>query len=246
MARKMIADREKAILTLDSALEAHGPLLVEGLEAFFAPVLEEGEELPDFELLIALMRRTAAHRRDRMVETEHRWQDLKVERGRLRRALERARKVVRKKLTSTRKWLSGLIGRKAVAAKMGVGGDTPRDVTGLLLAGWRLHGNLDGSEQKSSALRFEADTLAAELQELLENLDENRTRLTETDRAVETAVIEKQRAFDANNEAFVGLAALTVTFFRMSGHPELARAVQPSRRRPGLTLPQGRMRKSSS
>ena len=67
MAPKMITDREKAVGTLDSALRTHGPLLVEGLEEFFTPVLEEGEELPDFELLIDLMRRAAAHHRDRMV-----------------------------------------------------------------------------------------------------------------------------------------------------------------------------------
>ncbi len=245
MAPKMITDREKAGRTLDSALEAHGPLLVEGLEEFFAPVLEEGEEMPDFEQLIRLMRRAAAHHRDRMTETENRWKDLKTERNGLRYALEEARKVVREMLTKLRRWLKAQIGRKAAGSKMGVRGNTPRDVTRLLMAGWQLHGNLEEIEPKYPGIQLEADKLGAQLRERLENLDETQVRLMETVKAVDAAVVEKKEAFDANNETFIDLASMTVAFYRMAGYPELAEAVQPSRRRRGLTLNQAKQARSS-
>ncbi len=245
MAPKMITDRQKAIRTLDSALEVHGPLLVEGLEEFFTPVLGDGEELPDFELLIDLMRRVAAHHHDRMVETENRWKDLKVKRKGLSRTLENARKVVRKMLTNVRGWMSGLVSPRDAAGKMGVKGETPRDVTRLLMAGRQLLGNLDVIKSAKSGFEYDADTLAAELRDPLQHLDDTQARLMETVRAVDGAVFEKKEAFDANNEAFIDLATLTVAFCRMSGHPKLARAVQPSRRRRGLTLDQAKQARSS-
>ncbi|MEE8523560.1 MAG: hypothetical protein V3T72_06480 [Thermoanaerobaculia bacterium] len=143
---KTFLDRIKSALFVVTKSRRWAPSTAASLADFLRPVLAEGEELPDLELLQELFARALELRQRRLEEADDDHRRVSYERRQLLRARAAAAKKFIRRIVDLRTMLRGFAGAEAAGRFLNLKGETSRDPVVLLRqAGFALAGLRDRS-----------------------------------------------------------------------------------------------------
>ncbi len=235
-----ILDRQKSILNVRRAQSRNAAPTAAALADLLAPELRDGERLPDFDLSQELFVRALERRWQRLTAAEEARLDAEQ---RLARQVELRDEAVSRlyhEVGHLRMVLKGIFGAEAAALLIALTGDTSRDPLRLLRQAWRAVGLLldvslplppsKAPRSEDDRRRWAAPVAAAA--KALEPLVEAASLAT---KALDAARLERKRALESFNAAFVGIAGWLAATYLVSGREVWAQAIQPSGWRKGLT-----------
>lgn len=240
MASKQVARRGVAVRAVGAATRKFGAKLAESLIKTLLPVLQEGEVMPDLELVTVLTARKLDQNYEKLVDA-----NLKSELEAADDAEPRARRTdfedrTRELLVSTRSTVQDLYGEVGLKAfKLE---DPPPSGPALLQYADTVIVALGKRPvlptPKTRAIVFHPEIVVEELRELDEGF---RTGLNDVAREraeLAQATVERAAALETNDAEFIQLATFVEALARAAGESELADRIRPSTREPGLLAEQ--------
>jgi hypothetical protein len=239
MLSKMITRRQKSASEVEVAILRHGPEAAAAAGSFLEAYLEEGETLPDLELLQRLFGRALNDHHDRIVASdEARIAGLRQTKGpRARR--DAAADALGVELLRLRTVFTGCFGDKAAEGLLAIDGRLDRDPVALSRLARRAVELLrsDASELPSPLVPITPDLglWAEQLEAPLQELEAALSGVRWERKGAESALMAKQKAVTAYDHLFLRVARLQEALFRFANLDGLADRVRPSVRRPGLT-----------
>lgn len=232
MASVMILRRMGLCRLVEFALLTFAGKVGEALEARFRPLLEEGETMPSFGMVLTLFARFLQDCRSRLSATDISRLDELDGNVEVREDLSEAINGVRQLLINSRDTIRSVYGDLALK-RLGFQGRTAREAIALLQQGRRVLANL-GDPLKLEGLtpRVKATVdlagMAAELAgalELLQGLADDIA--VERRKATETK-IEKDTTMDFFDDLFIPMARVVEGMFHVGGFSRLARRIRPA------------------
>ncbi len=232
----LVLRSQRAVRDLVAALAAQGDTAAASLEACLAPVLEEGEEMPDLRLLFRLLERLAAHAGDRLDQADG---DRFVRAMRLKVLQEEARQTrteLHGEVVKVRKALVDLYGSKPVRRQFGLAERTPRGTADLADEARRLAVRLADPElvlpaPRASGLKPDPEGWVRSLAPPMLRLDRLVGELERRRVGAGDGVLEQRRALQTCGETYLLVARAAEALLRLGGEKELARRLRSKVRR---------------
>jgi len=240
MLSKMITRRQKSASDVEGAIQHHGPKAATLAGHFLGQYLQEGETLPDLELLQRLYGRALSDHHTRIVTIdESRIAGLRRTMG-PRDRRDAAAREVGDELLLLRDTFDRFFGSKATKQLLAIEAPFDRDPVSLSRLARRAVGVLrsDSLELPPSRVPVSPDLSrwASQLEDPLQKLDAALAEIQKERRGAEDMLEEKHDAIEAYDRLFLRIARMQEAFFRFAGMEGHANRVRPSARRPGLTL----------
>ncbi len=247
---RFIIERKESATTVVTASTRWAPSTAAELADFLRPELEEGETLPDLELLQKLFGRALARRWNRLdaADATHasaaaRYRRLLAERGAAVKALYRG-------VVDLRTLMRGIFGAAPARRLLGLGGKTSSDPVVLLRQAQRsMERLLDASLPRSDRNQptdLDRAYWAAPVVVLARSLETARARASLAAKELEAMAAERRRAIDDFNAALARVGGWLAATYRAAGRADRAAAVRPSGRCPGVLLENERRKPAST
>ncbi len=232
----MTAGQKRALFGLAGSLAALGGRAAAGLEARLRTVLEEGEEMPDLQLLFKLFERLLGRTVRELDDTDAGGWKQAMRLRALRFECARVKKEVRASAVKIRKALVELVGSKPCRFQFGLSLRTPRGAADLAIEVRRLvsrlaHHGLKLPKSLLPALEADPEGWVAELEPGVERLERLLHQIGVQRIAVSDGVIARRKALEASAETHRLVMGASETLFALAGEKELARRLRPRRRR---------------
>ena len=228
----MALNQRRAVTDLAATLAAQGDTAAAGLVERLAPLLEEGEEMPDVKLLFRLLGRHAKRAGEELdVADTGRWAaGMTLSALRLQCRQEKA--ALYAAAVKVRKTLVELYGSKRCRFQFGLAARTPRGAAELAEEVRRMVSRLASPDLKLPPPRLpgvKADPAgwAKELRPGLARLERLLAEMEQRRIAVGDEVIGREKALAACEETYLLVARTTEALFALAGEKELARRVRP-------------------
>ncbi len=230
---KMVWRRVEAVEHLGSGVKIHGSAAVEGLEVRMAPVLEDGEPMPDIGHLMDVLSRLLEQECGAIREDDGERCDQTHAVELMRRERREVAAELRGKLIKLRDRLRGIYGAAEAARFLDLQGRTPRGFEQLgrycrwLVARLRkieLPPTGAGLEVDPAAWADELEPLAMRLMSLVDRLRLGGWR-------EEGAVHARNRSLASFDADYVPVLRLIESVYLLGGQPHLAKRLRPARGR---------------
>lgn len=238
MVSKLVVDRDKSSRSVQAIAEAQLPVISKGIGAYLAPVLKDGEEVPDVETLIRLFLRRLAGDTDGMKAADSLDAQEDADLGAARSEHDKASEALRNALVETREVATAVVGTGG-AKLLGFDGPTPSVPIAMeTLAGTvatRLRDEARRPEPRSPKISWDPPAIAADLDAAREARAASAKNVREEERQGQVSQDDKDQAIERYDDSFRRAAGLITTLFEVAGHDALADKVRPSRVRPGRT-----------
>lgn len=236
MASKLVTDRQKnaeAVVAVgEIQADAVGKVLGEQHQAY----LREGETMPDCALLMRLMVRGLQAHRAELVAADEAHESELADDAPARQARDAKVQTLFGRMVELREVLQGLYGAEAARAIMPY--QTPTDPVVLSRFAGEVIAALGAvalPAPRIAGATVDTAALGAELQKLRDELDARLTAVAQEAREAQATQVAKNRAMEAYDRVFAGVATAMNGMLQLAGEHELASRVRPSRRRPGRT-----------
>lgn len=241
MPSKMVTDRQKSAAVVEQAAATHAELVGGRLTEFFSPFAKPGAPAIDFGSLFELLAATLAAHRQRMEAADDAHTTELGDDAPARDERDAAAAALHGSLVDLRATVEGLFGPGSAGAVLALDGQTASDPVVLerqaALAVERLRTDgLTLPAMRLPGLTFDPAAAAGALDPALERLRAALRAVSREAKEAEDTLIRKNRALDAFNTTFRGVAGTLESLFRLAGEPDLADRVRPSSRRPGTTI----------
>lgn len=239
MPSKQVTDRSKSALAVAAAGRTHAADVATALSDLFSPQLEQGESMPDIELLIKLAARTLDVADKNMVAADEAHIRELADDAPSRDARYESADGLSDELVELREWLAGLYGAKSLE-RFGFAGPTPADPVALS----RFAGSVVTALQdqktpwpkpRQSGLNWDPSDTIARIESKRAELDKHIEDVAREVREGQATQRTKNDAIAAYDERFGRVATFLVGIFRLAGETALADRVRPSSRRRGQT-----------
>ena len=237
MTSKQVVDRTRSFVTVSSTTEAHASELMERLTALFSPHLRAGEVMPDVAFLATLAVRHLQSANDAL-DVADRAHEAELSDDPAARAERDAAAVsLRETLSDVRSAITAVGGTAALQA-LSVSGALPADVRALSRQASGLHKALLDAERvvvntSRVGLVLDRDATAALLLPEVTRLDSALEHVAQEVAELGLTQTAKDKAIEANDVAFKGVANAMEGLLALAGRADLAVRVRPSARRPG-------------
>lgn len=238
MASNMVMFRQKSSAGVLAIATTNEELLVDRLEAEGQNHLEEGEEIPDYRMVLKVNTRNLKHATDEMVSAD----DLHTEETKEDYALKGRKSDIADPLYEDIVDFRGLVTStfgNSVATTLRFKGRTPTDPVGLSRFTSEVLTALKNNPlpaPKRRGITIDQNLWINDLQNMKDKLDKH-TRDTATEkRETELAMIKKNKAIAEYDRVFMYVAGTLSSWFKFIGERELAERVRPSRSKPGRTI----------
>ncbi len=242
MASRLVVLRERVVNALQGAFSAWSDTLAPAIDERIQPFLEDGEVAFDFPLLQQVLQRMVAASFDDMVAADKARVDEVV--GDVLPRIERDRWVgsVRQKLIEIRRIAEGLFGRSRAVEIVAIDGATAREPELL----WRQaehtlsrmrSPDLQIPEASTSAVSFDAVTLADELEPLVTGLRGAIDAIELDERLTAESLQAKQEAMDEHDLLIGACKGILSGFCLLARRPDLAQRLRISLPRPRPASP---------
>ncbi len=240
MRDKMVRNRRKSSLSVESSVEIHGEQVVAGLEKDFADRLQEGEAMPPFLMILLFLQRMLATAREGLVSVAARHLVEIDGDNKTRRRRDELSKRLEVKGRRIRDVLDRIFGEGAGLEIAGLDRRTAQEPVDMLAQTERIMErlrNVDVEAQQPELPGFVMDpeSLIADLEPDYRELSEVVQDVNRENRRSDATLITKNKAMEENDLVFRYCASVLAGFYGLAGHEELARRVTPSIRRGGRT-----------
>lgn len=234
---KGVIRRERSTQQVKQAAEVHAAAAGEGLATLFAPLVQPGEQMPDWRYVLVLLARALDTTLAALVAADaaHHAElaDDREPRNRRDDATERLYTV----LVEIRTLVTALLGTKA-AEQAGFSGATPQDPRAMSTLAAAVDARLADVVARfpgRRGLTLDAAELRADLAEPRATLDAALADVAREAREADATQASKTAALAAHDERFGTVAGLVAGLLALAGRPELAARVRPSSRKAGRT-----------
>jgi hypothetical protein len=236
MLSKMVTDRLKDAGLVLSALGTLGPKLGPRAKELFAPYLQAGEVMPNFELIAKLIHRLIEDRAKKMETADSKHNDELADDAAPREARDMAQRELYAALVDVKQGVATVFG-ESWHAQLRIPKEIPQDPSQL----WRLAGEI-GQALRSAKLpkprlkgvkTFDSEPWIEQISEPAERLGKAIDDVSREVREAQATLVDKSRAVAAYDEGFSTGTALVMDLLRMFGESEHADRLRPSARRPG-------------
>ena len=237
MPSKSVTDRQKSTRSVNAAIKTHANAIHERFADLVAPVLAEGEQVPDMRHLLDVLGRLLTLRVEAMVEADEAHIQELGDDAPARAVRDEVAEDLRAFVVELRQVLEGLYGPR-FNARLNISGSTPEDPVVLIrFAGEMAKGLRDTPlpESRIPSASIDKAQTAQALDDKAEALDTALDKVALESREAETTQSAKDRAITANDLTFLHAARELEAIARLVELPDLADRVRPSVRRPGLT-----------
>ncbi len=240
MRDKMIRNRRRSSLSVESSVEIHGEQVAADLEEFFANKLREGETMPAFLIILQFLQRLLASAREGLtrVAAEHLTEVDGDNKTRRRRDVLKERLATKGR--RLRDVLDGLFGPGSGLELAGLDRRAAQEPVDLMAQTERImerFSAIDTGTIRPDLAGFSMDP-AAMIADLQPDYDELRGLVDEQNREnrrSDATVIAKNEAMDEFDRVFRHVGSTLAAYYSLAGHEELAKRVTPSTRRAGRT-----------
>jgi len=242
MASKGIVDRRRVAKAIIATARAHADEVGERLRENLAPVLQEGETLPDMVHLQRLLARYLEMRIGTIIAADEQHLNELDDDREPRRQRDAAAAELYDTLIAIRNALSAAFGQEQASEIVGISGPTPRDPLTLHQEATRALERLSGPTPPSSriqGLQLDFASLRGQLQPALDNLVQAVQRVDLEARESESTIRSKDLALDAFDAALGGIGRILIGCNELAGLPEFGNRIR-------LTLPHRRRSQSPS
>ncbi len=240
MRDKMIRNRRKSCLAVETSVEIHGAQVASDLEQFFADKLQEGETMPPFLIILLFLQRLLTGACEGLVNTaaEHLKEVDGDSKARRRRDVLKERLSVKGR--RLRDVLDGLLGRGAGLEIAGLDRRSAQETVDVVAQTERIierFGALVTETVRPDLAGFSVDPAAmiADLQPDVDELRELVEELNRENRRSDATLVAKNKAMEEYDRTFRLVASMLAAYYTLAGHEELAQRVAPSIRRAGRT-----------
>ncbi len=241
MRDKMVRDRRKSCLSIESSVEIHGADVASDLEEFFADKLQEGETMPPFLIILQFLQRLLTTACEGLVgaAAEHLTEIDGDNKARRRRDVLKERLAVKGR--RLRDVLDGLFGRGAGLELAGLDRRTAQETVDLVAQTERIierYSAIPTETLRPDLAGFSIDPAAmiADIQPDHDEYHELVEELNRENRRSDATLIAKNEAMEKYDLTFRLVAGILSAYYTLAGHEELARRVTPSTRRSGRTV----------
>ena len=240
MRAKMIRDRRKSSLAVESSVDIHGADVASDLETLFADQLNEGEAMPSFLIVMHLLKRQLAAARQHLVATAARHLEQVDGDTKARNRRDELNARLETKGRRLRDVLDGLHGDGGSKQIAGLDRRTAQEPVALLAQTERIIERFStlgaaAGEPELAGFTMDPDAVVADLEPDYKALSEIVQELTRQKRRFDATLIAKDEAQEEYDRIFRAVASTLAAFYILAGHDELARRVIPSTRRAGRT-----------
>ncbi|MCP3963545.1 MAG: hypothetical protein GY719_37390 [bacterium] len=232
----MVTDRKRAVSALVAALTAQGATAATALEGRLRDLLEEGETMPDVELLLQLLARLARKAERDLDEADaERWL-AGMTCKQLRRESQQQRQELYAEAIVVRKALVELYGSAPCRRQFGLAERTPRGAAELATETRRLVDRLDSStlrlpDPELPGLRPDPAGWVERLRPGLLCLERSLAELEHRRVTAQDEVQRRRRALEACDDTTLRVARAAEALFALAGEDELARRLRPKTRK---------------
>ena len=235
---EMVFQRTEDAAALLASFEAFRESIVEGLEKRHAPLLQEGETMPDYGLTLDLSAREVRLAIDHLVavddehvEQKRKLEVLRSERDRL------VKEEAYPSLVSVRGSIDAAFGREAGRRFHGMKGQTPRKMRRLgialdAVAGWLESPNVRLPKTRSRGFGADREMWLEQLRGPRKLLADNAKALRGENKWEEKLIIDKSRSMDEFDKVYAhSLRLLQAMMVKARVGDELLSALYPLQRR---------------
>lgn len=242
MRSKSVLDRQKVAKAVIAAARVHAQEVGEELHTRFAPLLEEGETLPDFTQFPIHLARFLESRLEELLAAENRHcLELSDDRdARLRR--DEAGAAVQQQILALREAVSAVYGSDRVPLVLGLKGQTAQAPFHLqrqaqqILSRLRQPVTVEPVSELLPADQLDLAGAAERLEEATRELDEAIREVERENCEAELTLRQRDEAMEAFDQALRGVGLIVKSFFSLAGFPEYAKKLHltvPNRRSKG-------------
>ncbi len=255
---KFIIQRKKSTMTVVTATTRWAPSTAIELTDFLRPELEDGETMPDLELLQKLFGRALARSWNLLDMADDAHVSAAVRYRRLLAARGAAVKALHRGVVDLRRLIRSIFGAEPARRLLGLGGKTSSDPIVLLKQAERAADRLldaplpgagvppeggkrnivpeGGKRNAFEPTDHDRARWAASVKALARILETARARASRAAKELEGAAAERRRAIEGFNAALARVAGWLTGTYRAAGRDDRAETVRPSGRCPGLLL----------
>lgn len=243
MHSKMVADRQKLSESLEASASTHASDVSQRVIEVLSTVLDEGETVPDLEIIQILVGRLVAKVRGHMVEVDRQHLDEVVKDRGLRRRRDDAAKDLRRTVLRIRDSFDGAYGPGRCEEILGFGTSIPQDpmlLRQLAATGveYLTDAEFELPPMELDGVTWKPDAFAEQLKTPLAVLEEAQAQLSREDRKSNKSIEVKNQAIDD----FDGTSRRCFKFFEglysLAGEDLLAERVRPTSRRSSPAEPE--------
>lgn len=237
---KQVTDRQGSTETVASAAETHAARIAEAFTASFADCLEGKEKMPDVALLLALVSRKLRRTNAALVKASDAYDAELADDAAPREARDEAAAALTAEVVDIRAVIEAAHG-PAMLRSLGLDGKTEVEPKAILSKSTKLASALADPKRKwpkprRKGVKVEPKEWAVDLETYNARLDQALKDVMRETREAQAALDTKNRAMDANDDAFQRIARFVSALFFLVGDDTLATKVRPSARRPGTLL----------
>lgn len=237
---KQVTDRQGSTETVASAAETHAARAGEAFAASFADCLEGKEKMPDVPLLLTLVARKMRRLNAALVSASDAHDAELADDAAPREARDEAAARLTAEVVDIRGVVESAYG-PAMLRSLGLDGKTEVEPKAILAKSRKLASALSDPKRKwpkprRKGLKVDPSEWAGDLETYNAKLEQALKDVMRETREAQAALDTKDRAMDANDDAFQRIARFVSALFFLVGDDTLATKVRPSARRPGTLL----------
>ncbi len=224
-------------LYVESSVEKNDEVIDQALAERYSGLLEDGENLPDFKLMMRLIQRDLGRSRQTILASDVVNLEELADDPEYRRRRNELMQKIQKRINRWRGLFERAYDDSGRGLEIaGIEAETARDLFGVVQQGRRVvarcQAQVDGGfpAPDLKGVQLVPQEIVDDLDPACEELDTLVNTLNLEERERQTSQIDKEKSLDRHVDTFTPSAQVLQSF---AGYPELAARVKPSVRRPG-------------
>lgn len=229
----------KSAMYVESTVEKNDEIVDQALADRYTSLLQDGETMPDFKLIMRLIQRDVAGSRLSVAATDVANLEELADDEEVRRRKNELTGFIVNRLNRWRGMFDRAYGPGRGLELAGMEAETADDLVGILRQGQRVVGRCRQQVERGfgkpdiKGVQLLPQEIVDDLDPVCKELDGLTAQLNLEERERQATQIAKDATLDSHVETFTPSAQVLQGFFLLAGFPELAAKVKPSSRRPG-------------